>query len=86
MLITLRASRVLTEQITNFLKTFPLPIPPAINCTHTVEFHAFQITHTKEQLLHFRYKMVVHCIIGKLPVNYTSKLGKLNWGGGSVRF
>ena len=42
------------EQITKFLKTFPLPIPPATNCTHTVEFHAFQLTHTKEQLLHFR--------------------------------
>ena len=70
------------EQITKFLKTFPLPIPPAINCTHTVEFHAFQLTHTKEQLLHFGYKMVVHCIIGKLPVNYTSKLSKLNWGVG----
>ena len=72
----------LTEQITKFLKTFPLPIPPAINCTHAVEFHAFQLTHTKEQLLHFGYKMVVYCIIGKLPVNYTSKLSKLNWGAG----
>ena len=29
--------------------------------------------------------MVVHCIIGKLPVNYTSKLSKLNWGGGKCK-